>query len=133
MANASRGTPAKVRGENAATLHGRATRRRVQAIIGQILDEIEQRRAAGRSDSVSRACAEIEKMPALDALRALRDLLPADEPAAGKAPTLNIPALFVQVARAAGEQHNRAIASLDPPGVIDLTANAESPLDTEPA
>lgn len=105
--SAAAGRPPGPHGPNAPTIYGRNTAARVHAIVGQILDELERRRVSGRADIVRRACDEIEKMPALDALRALRELLPKDADPAAKAPVQNNVALFVQAARELAERNQR--------------------------
>jgi hypothetical protein len=130
------GRPPGPHGPYAATVNGRNTAARVHAIVGQIIDELDRRRASGRTggDIVRRACDEIEKMPALDALRALRELLPKDADAAGKVqPALSMQALFVNAAREVSKMDihrspdamGEAIAPMAT--IIDVTPQALAP------
>jgi hypothetical protein len=133
------GRPPEPRGPYATQVGGRNTAARVHALVGQILDELDRRRVSGRADIVRRACDEIEKMPALDALRALRELLPKDADAASKVPALSMQALFVNAAREVSMMDiNRSpdasasfAASAPVASLIELTAQPVS--DPDPA
>jgi hypothetical protein len=101
--SAADGRPDKLDAEiYAGTKNGVRAKQRIYALVHQALDEIERRRTKGRGgDVVSKLADEIEKNP-LAALHSLQGLLPKDEATAGKTPTLNLSALFVQAAREVG-------------------------------
>jgi hypothetical protein len=62
----------------AKTIHALQTKQRVHAIVGQVLEELEARRAKGKNDYVAALADEVEK-GGLAAWKALRDLLPRDD------------------------------------------------------
>src|SRR5262245_44991870 len=105
---ASAGRPKGLDGElQERSKHGVLINQRIRAIDGQVMDELERRRASGGSDIVAQLADEVEK-GGIAALRALQELLPRDEDVAGKGPTVNFSALFVQAARSMSEsERNR--------------------------
>jgi hypothetical protein len=116
------------RGElTAKTEHALATKARIHAIVSQVIDELEKRRARGKSDYVAILANELEA-GGLNAWRALRDLLPKDDPdPAGNRP-INFGAFFVN---AAIEASRRTTDAAPPP--IDLTSNVLGQLASLPA
>src|SRR5215510_1715298 len=134
---ASAGRPKGLDGELLErTKHGVIVNQRIRAIVGQVIDELEKRRAAGRGDFVAKLADEVEE-GGLAAWKALQELLPRDADVAGKVPTptMNLSALFVQAARDLSEMgkrnHEAAISPMA--SLIELTANAGSAPDAEPA
>jgi hypothetical protein len=103
------------------TIHAALTKQRIHAIVGQVIDELEKRRAAGKGDYVAKLADEVAE-GGLAAWKALRDLLPPGDPDTTGAGTLNIGQIFVA---AAIESNRRANAALP---VIDVTAE---PVDTD--
>jgi hypothetical protein len=93
------------------------TKQRIHAIGGRVIDELEQRRAGGKSDYVAKLADEIEA-GGLAAWKSLRDLLPRDDPNApnGAAPSMNFGAIFLTAAIEASKRTNAASP------VIDATA-----------
>jgi hypothetical protein len=90
-----RGTPGRqVATVKEKTVHAHLTKQRIQAIVGQVIDELEQRRAKGKSDYVAMLADEIEK-GGIAAWRSLRDLLPADELPPGGGNQFNFGSVFV--------------------------------------
>ncbi len=99
------------------TVHAAITKARIHAIVGQVIDELEQRRAKGKGDYVAALANEVEE-GGLAAWRSLRDLLPRDDPNApnGEAPSINFGHVFVAAAIEASRRANAASQ------VIDATA-----------
>jgi len=93
MARASNGTPAKTRGENAATGLGRVVTQRVHAIVGQVFDELEKRAKGGKGDIVKMIADYVEGQP-MTGLERLTKLLPQEPSDMGN--TVNIPMMFLQ-------------------------------------
>jgi hypothetical protein len=83
------------------TINAAATRTRIHAIVGQVIDELEKRRAKGKSDWVASLADEVEK-GGLTAWKALRDLLPRDEPENSGATNVQVGSLFAIVAAQVG-------------------------------
>jgi hypothetical protein len=96
MARVSNGTPEKTRGENAATVLGRAVTQRVHAIVGQVFDELEKRAKGGKRDIVALIADYLEQEP-MTGLERLAKLLP-QEPVAPAGP-VNIQAMFLQAVK----------------------------------
>src|SRR5262249_40611233 len=96
------------------TKHGLLVKQRIRAIVGLVIDELERRRAAGKSDFVAKLADEVEK-GGIAAWKSLQELLPRDEDVAGKGPSLNFATLYVQAARSMGERDRLTdtIASID--------------------
>src|SRR4029077_6679760 len=69
------------------TVHAHITKQRIHAIVGQVIDELEDRRRKGKSDYVAKLANEVEKH-GLAAWQALRDLLPRDDHATSAAGTV---------------------------------------------
>ncbi len=113
MARASNGTPEKTRGENAATVLGRAVTQRVHAIVGQVFDELEKRAKGGKRDIVALVADYIEEQP-MTGLERLAKLLP-QEPTAPAATNLNM--MFLQAVKLAN--------GLDDNGARVLEATAQ--------
>lgn len=99
------------------------TKHRVTALVGQIIDELENRKRSGRGDIVARACDEIALMPALDALALLRALLPESptEQQGKTTKSLGLQALFVSAAREMAASGNGVQLGLVEAQVIDNT------------
>jgi hypothetical protein len=72
----------------------RLTKQRIHALVGQVIDELEKRRAAGKSDFVKTLADEVEK-GGIAAWKALRELLPRDEDVPRGSPTVGIGQLFI--------------------------------------
>jgi hypothetical protein len=60
------------------TLNAYETKTRVHAIVGQVIDELQDRRAKGQSDYVATLADEVEQS-GLAGWKALKELLPRDE------------------------------------------------------
>jgi hypothetical protein len=103
------------------TLNAHETKGRIHAIVAQVIDELEQRRADGKSDYVA-ALADNLETGELVAWKALRDLLPRDELTSGGAANLNLSALFVKVAAEVGARDRQAATTT-------LTAPSEKVID----
>src|SRR5262245_37932402 len=129
---ASAGRPTGSGGDvTAGVRNGQLINQRIRALVGQALDELERRRAKGRSDVVAKLADQIEKDP-ITALRSLQDLLPKDD-VAGKAPTLNMQALFVQASREMSESMRNQRDTISPTApLLDVMPRAEPMRDVEP-
>lgn len=103
------------------TVHAALTKQRIHAIVGQVIDELEQRRARGKSDYVAKLADEIEQ-GGLSAWKSLRDLLPPGDPdpTANPGNSLNIGQVFIAAAIKANELEAKRRANAAP--VIDATA-----------
>ena len=136
MSVAAVGRPEKLDGEiYAGTKKALLIKQRIHALIGQALDEVDRRRARGKSDVVAKIADAIEKDP-LAALRSLQELLPKNDDAASKvpAPTLSMQALFVQAARTVSEIERKGRDAIPPnASLLELVANAEPVPDAEPS
>jgi hypothetical protein len=105
------------------TLNAHETKNRVHAIVGQVLDELERRRANGKSDYVA-ALADNLETGDLAAWKVLRDLLPRDElesSGAGEA-SVKFGPLFAMVVQQMGERERHERQALVAPSekIIDL-------------
>jgi hypothetical protein len=118
MTAALRGRPGRGVGPlKEKTVHAALTKQRIHAIVGQVIDELERRRATGKADYVKALADEVQS-GGIAAWKALRDLLPRDEePSSGSSP-VNFSQFFVAAAKEASK--------LEPPKtvlpVIDITA-----------
>jgi hypothetical protein len=87
-----------------------------------VIDELEERRAKGKSDYVAKLADEIEK-GGIAAWKSLNDLLPADDvqPAVGNA-QFNFGSVFVAAVKQMSERHSAVGASaIEGPGLpLDL-------------
>jgi hypothetical protein len=99
------------------TVHAALTKQRIHALVGQVIDELEKRRAAGKSDFVKTLADEVEK-GGIAAWKALRDLLPRDDDIPSGSPSLSFSQLFI----AAHKEINRSEQTKTVPPVIDVTA-----------
>jgi hypothetical protein len=97
------------------TVHAALTKQRIHALVGQVIDELEKRRAAGKSDFVKTLADEVEK-GGIAAWKALRDLLPRDEVMPSGSPSVSLSQFFVAAAKRASEEGKTALP------VIDVTA-----------
>jgi hypothetical protein len=70
------------------------TKQRIHAIVGQVIDELEHRRATGKSDFVKTLADEVEK-GGIAAWKALRELLPRDEDIPRGSPSMSFSQLFI--------------------------------------
>jgi hypothetical protein len=70
------------------------TKQRIHAIVGQVIDELEHRRATGKADFVKALADEVQQ-GGIAAWKALRDLLPRDEDVPRGNPTVGIGQLFI--------------------------------------
>jgi hypothetical protein len=101
MTSALRGRPGQGIGPlKEKTVHAALTKQRLHAIVGQVIDELERRRATGKADYVKALADEVEK-GGIAALKALRDLLPRDEDAPNPGTSFN--GLFVLAAKQAAQ------------------------------
>ena len=107
------------------TVHAQLTKQRIHAIVGQVIDELEQRRAKGKSDYVAMLADEIEK-GGISAWRSLRDLLPQDDSGAGigAAAGAAFAGIFAGAAAQAAAQGRAALPEPDNTAleIIDVTA-----------
>jgi hypothetical protein len=119
MTRALKGRPGRQLGPlKEKTVHAALTKQRIHAIVGQVIDELEQRRAKGKGDYLAKLADEVEK-GGIAVWRSLRDLLPRDDPNTpnGAAPSMNFGHVFVAAAIEASRRANAA--SL----VVDATAD----------
>jgi hypothetical protein len=108
------------------TVHAALTKQRIHALVGQVIDELEHRRATGKADYVKALADEVQR-GGIAAWKALRDLLPRDDDVSGGAPSVSFSQFFVAAHKEVNrlEQARRAA-----PPVIDATAEpvtAEAP------
>lgn len=126
MTTAMRGRPGRGVGPlKEKTIHAALTKQRIHAIVGQVLDELEHRRATGKADYVKALADEVQR-GGVAGLKSLRDLLPRDEDVpGGHAAPVSFSQLFVSAAREASR--------LEPPKIalpiIDVVAE---PVAAEP-
>jgi hypothetical protein len=123
MSRAAQGRPGQQIGPlKEKTVHAHITKQRIHAIVGQVIDELEDRRRKGKSDYVAKLANEVEEH-GLAAWQALRDLLPRDDPATSSAGTTvqNFGSVFVAAVREASERRAEQAAMTGLP-VIDVTA-----------
>ena len=123
MSSAARGRPGRGIGPlKEKTVHAALTKQRIHAIVGQVIDELERRRATGKKDYVKALADEVEK-GGIAAWKALRDLLPRDEDVTpGSAQPVSFSQFFVAAAKEASERG----PAKTPLPVIDVTAEAVS-------
>jgi hypothetical protein len=113
----------------AKTIHALGTKSRIHAIVGQVIDELERRRAKGKSDYIVKLADEVEE-GGLPAWKSLKDLLPADDvqPAAGGT-QFQFGNIFVAAVREASARQAAAeapaIESTALP-IIDVPASTEA-------
>jgi hypothetical protein len=101
MTTALRGRPGRGIGQlKEKTVHATLTKQRIHAIVGQVIDELEHRRATGKADYVKRLADEVEK-GGIAAWKSLRDLLPRDEDTPSSETSFN--GLFVLAAKQAAQ------------------------------
>jgi len=87
MSRAAQGRPGQQIGPlKEKTVHALATKSRIHALVGQVIDELEKRRAKGKGDYIAKLADEVEK-GGISAWKSLKDLLPSDDvqPAADSA------------------------------------------------
>jgi hypothetical protein len=99
------------------SLQGRVTKQRIHAIVSQVIDELEHRRATGKADYVKTLADEVQR-GGIAAWKALRDLLPRDEDVPSGNPTVGIGQLFI----AAHKEINRLEEAKTALPVIDVVA-----------
>jgi hypothetical protein len=120
------------------TVHGLATKSRIRAVVDLVIDELQDRRAKGKSDHVALLADEIEK-GGIAAWKSLLDLLPSDDVASGAIGTMagaSLAGIFAGAAAQAAAQA-RATPTAE---IIDVTAEpvpadhvrGETPGDDEP-
>ena len=112
--------------------NGQLVNQRIRALVGQALDELERRRASGRSDIVKKIADEVEK-GGIAALRSLQELLPKDDVTGKVQPAMTMQALFVQAAREVGQLDRERRDAVTPmASLLELTANVEPEHAAEP-
>jgi hypothetical protein len=99
------------------TVHAALTKQRIHAIVAQVIDELEHRRATGKADYVKALADEVQR-GGIAAWKALRDLLPRDEDIPSGSPSISFSQLFI----AAHKEINRSEQTKTVPPVIDVTA-----------
>jgi len=118
------------------TLHALATKSRIHAIVGQVIDELESRRAKGKSDYVAKLADEVEK-GGISSWKALRDLLPAEDAPAGGNTINNFGGVFVAAVQAAYQRQAEATPisaePASPSPIIDVLAEPVRTADEVPA
>jgi hypothetical protein len=118
MTTALRGRPGRGIGPlKEKTVHAALTKQRIHAIVGQVIDELEHRRATGKRDYVKALADEVEK-GGIAAWKALRDLLPRDDDVPSGSPSISVGQLFV----AAHKEINRLEQTKKSLPVIDVEA-----------
>ncbi len=114
---------------NEKTVHGLNTKSRIRAIVGLVIDELQDRRAKGKSDHVALLADEIEQ-GGISAWKSLLDLLPADDaaPAAlGNMASATFAGIFAgAAAQAAAQARERATPLAE---IIDVTAEPVPAVD----
>jgi hypothetical protein len=111
------------------TVNALATKSRIQAIVGQVIDELEDRRAKGKSDYVAQLANEVEK-GGIAAWKSLRDLLPADDPQLGGGAQFNFGGnVFLN---AAIEASKRQPSAIDNTEIIDVPFKPVPAIEDEP-
>jgi hypothetical protein len=122
MTKPSRGRAKAIERVTQKTLVAAETRQRVVAIVGQVIDELEQRRANGKSDYVA-ALAKNHETGDLASWKVLKDLLGRDElDTSGAAVNVNLSSLFVKVAAEVGARNRH-------PANTTLAAPSEKVID----
>src|SRR6266508_5686320 len=115
MTTALRGRPGRGIGPlKEKTVHAGLTKQRIHAIVGQVIDELEHRRATGKADYVKALADEVQR-GGIAAWKALRDLLPRDDDIPSGSPSVSISQLFV----AAHKEINRVEQTKKSLPVID--------------
>jgi hypothetical protein len=99
------------------TVHAALTKQRIHAIVGQVIDELEHRRATGKADYVKALADEVQR-GGLAAWKALRELLPRDEDTSSPGTSLKIGQLLM----AAHKEINSSEQAKTIPPVIDVIA-----------
>jgi hypothetical protein len=118
MTTALRGRPGRGIGPlKEKTVHAVLTKQRIHAIVAQVIDELEHRRATGKADYVKALADEVQR-GGIAAWKALRDLLPRDEDMPSARPSVSLSQFFV----AAHKEINRSEQAKTVPPVIDATA-----------
>lgn len=118
MTTALRGRPGRGIGPlKEKTVHAALTKQRIHAIVGQVIDELEHRRATGKADYVKALADEVQR-GGLAAWKALRELLPRDEDTASSTPNVSVGQLFI----AAHKEINRLEQAKTVLPVIDVEA-----------
>ena len=108
MTAALRGRPGRGVGPlKEKTVHAALTKQRVHAIVGQVIDELERRRATGKADYVKALADEVQR-GGIAAWKALRDLLPRDEEPSSGSPPVNFSQFFVAAAKQAMSRGRRS-------------------------
>jgi hypothetical protein len=116
MTTALRGRPGQGIGPlKEKTVHAALTKQRIHAIVSQVIDELEHRRAAGKADYVKALADEVQR-GGIAAWKALRDLLPRDEDMPSARPSVSLSQFFV----AAHKEINRSEQAKTVPPVIDV-------------
>jgi hypothetical protein len=116
MTTAVRGRPGRGVGPlKEKTVHAALTKQRIHAIVAQVIDELEHRRATGKADYVKALADEVQR-GGIAAWKALRDLLPRDEDIPSASPSVSLSQFFVAAAKQASEQGKAALP------IIDVTA-----------
>jgi hypothetical protein len=120
MTSAARGRPGRGIGPlKEKTVHAALTKQRIHAIVSQVIDELEHRRAAGKADYVKALADEVQR-GGIAAWKALRDLLPRDEDMPRGNPTVSLSQFFV----AAAKEASKLEPTNTPPPVIDVRVEA---------
>jgi hypothetical protein len=100
MSRAAEGKPGKHAGElENRAIHGLLTKQRIHAIVGQVIDELESRRTAGKSDYVAALANEVES-GGLAALQQLKTLLPDDAKLPIGGMTMNVNHMYLEAMKA---------------------------------
>jgi hypothetical protein len=118
MTTALRGRPGRGIGPlKEKTVHAALTKQRIHAIVAQVIDELEHRRATGKADFVKALADEVQR-GGIAAWKALRDLLPRDEDVPSGRPTVGIGQLFIAAHKEVNRLEEEAKAALP---VIDAS------------
>jgi hypothetical protein len=99
------------------TIHAALTKQRIHAIVSQVIDELEHRRATGKADYVKALADEVQR-GGIAAWKALRDLLPRDDDIPSGSPSVSIGQLLI----AAHKEINRIEQAKTALPVIDVIA-----------
>jgi hypothetical protein len=95
VSRASEGKPGQRNGElQERVVNGLLTKQRIHALVGQVLDELDNRRAAGKGDFVAAIADEVEQ-GGLAALQQLKALLPDDAKLPIGGLTMNVNQMFL--------------------------------------
>src|SRR5262245_28044949 len=113
MTTALRGRPGRGIGPlKEKTVHAALTKQRIHAIVSQVIDELEHRRATGKADYVKALADEVQR-GGIAAWKALRDLLPRDEDVPSGSPTVGIGQLFIAAHKQINEEAKTALPVID--------------------